>query len=117
MALIRGAKGFCSCPWCLVPSKSTSDLSKSYALRDQDSSKKLIDMKNYTTAAAREEKLKEQGLRPVEVFLVHFSISIVIIFPRIYFGKSATLTHTGQYLGIAYMLFMVDFLGTTYGQK
>ena len=117
MALTRGAKGLCSCPCCLVPSKSTSDLSKTYALRNQKSSMELVDPEKYTTAAAREEKMKEHGLRPVEVSNTYCRVHIVIFFHRMYSGGSIIQIHTRQFHGIVFMPSTVGFLDITYGLK
>ena len=67
MALIRGPKGKCSCPICYVPSNKTFDLSKSYDLRTVENTKDALDIKQYSSLSEREEKLKELGIRPVEV--------------------------------------------------
>ena len=67
MALTRGSNGYAPCPVCVVPFNELSDLSKTSKLRDTESHKRDIDVSNYDTLAEREEKLKELGLRPIEV--------------------------------------------------
>ena len=67
MALIRGSNGNCSCPICLVPSDKTYDLSKSHELRTVENTKNALNIKKYSSLTEREKKLKELGMRPVEV--------------------------------------------------
>ena len=77
MALIRGSNGLAPCPVCLVPRDKLSDLSQSFKLRDTVSHTSHIDLENYTTPAKREEKLKELGLQPLEVF--NHKIFIIVV--------------------------------------
>lgn len=70
MALIRGSNGKCTCPICYIPSDKTHDLSLSYDLRTVENTKDVLDVKKYSSISEREEKLKDLGIRPVEVFTI-----------------------------------------------
>lgn len=60
MALIRGTHGLRPCPVCLIPSKDLADINITAPLRDMEETQQLV-------AEGVEAKLKDQGLRPVEV--------------------------------------------------
>ncbi|KAH7917227.1 hypothetical protein BV22DRAFT_974760, partial [Leucogyrophana mollusca] len=65
MALIRGLHGKCPCPICLVPAHHQYKHSKTYPLRTAEEAQALVAFYKQDRAAG-EERLKEQGLRPVE---------------------------------------------------
>jgi hypothetical protein len=68
MALIRGTKGFCPCPICLVPADKQSDLSESYPLRTAEDTMAIVDRANEaSTATSRDDILKTYSLRNVPV--------------------------------------------------
>jgi arginine utilization protein RocB len=68
MALIRGFRGLCPCPICLVPHKDQRRLTEQYPLRTVESTKAIIELvKSKRTAVEREEILKENGLRAISV--------------------------------------------------
>ncbi|KAJ7508184.1 hypothetical protein B0H11DRAFT_1848468 [Mycena galericulata] len=67
MALIRGLQGLYPCPICFVPWNEQSDLSTEHPKRTATASEKILgDARAERTAAAREEVLKDHGLRDVE---------------------------------------------------
>jgi hypothetical protein len=80
MALIRGTKGNFPCPMCLVPRSDQSDLTKVHTLRTSQCSKDLYESGLGRTAAVREDLLKTQSLRNVEVcifqLLLHSSVKL-----------------------------------------
>ncbi|KAI0055128.1 hypothetical protein BV25DRAFT_1816053 [Artomyces pyxidatus] len=59
MALIRGLKGKCPCPICLVPSSQLAELSERHPFRTVAATKALVE-------DGSEEELKKHGLRKVE---------------------------------------------------
>ena len=68
MSLIRGAKGLCPCPICLIPADQLSDLETKYPLRTAEGSQAIVhDAEACQTVADAEELLKDAGLRPVQV--------------------------------------------------
>jgi len=68
MALIRGFRGLCPCPVCLVPNKDQRKITRQYPLRTVDNTKALIELaKGKRTAAERENILKENGIRVISV--------------------------------------------------
>lgn len=69
MALIRGFRGLCPCPVCLVPNSEQRRITGNYTLRTAVEVQQLFEeVKKCRTEAEKEEILKEQGLRPVEVY-------------------------------------------------
>jgi hypothetical protein len=77
MSLIRGVKGLCPCPICLVPKEKQADLSVSYPLRTaKDTMKILREADSCQYAYQREDILKSHGLRNVKV---KFQMSILCI--------------------------------------
>lgn len=68
MALIRGSKGYCPCPICLVPKEELSNLTTRYALRNAKDTQQLVQEAHESTAAIGEESLKSQSIRDVNVF-------------------------------------------------
>jgi len=81
MALIRGLKGLYPCPICFVPWNEQSDLSTEHPLRTgAESQRILMDARAKRTLAERDELLKDNGLRDVEV--IHFFFTA--------FGRSNT---------------------------
>jgi hypothetical protein len=80
MALIRGGKSLFPCPTCLVPSDRLFDLSVKWPKRNQKETQKLVDnvlITNRGKLREVEEKLKDQGLRPIKV---GFSLHMVCIY-------------------------------------
>ena len=68
MALIRGLNAMYLCPICYVPWQEQSDLSMEHPHRvSQDSESLVQEARTLRTAAEREELLKDNGLRDVEV--------------------------------------------------
>jgi hypothetical protein len=67
MALIRGEKGLYPCPICLVPRGQQSDLSTFHTLRTAAHTREIYEAGQKLTSAEREELLKSEGLRNVEV--------------------------------------------------
>jgi len=68
MALIRGLKGLYPCPICFVPWNEQSDLSTEHPLRTAMESQHILsDARAKNTVAEREELLKDNGLRNVDV--------------------------------------------------
>jgi hypothetical protein len=70
MVLIRGTQGNFPCPICLVPRDDQSDLTKVYAIQTSKQSKDLYETGLGLTAAAREDLLKTESLRNVEVHIL-----------------------------------------------
>lgn len=87
MALIRGSNGLAPCPVCLVPAKGLSDLSKTHAPRTVETHKKDLNPATYKTLAEREKKLKDIGLRPVEVISETMLIYCCSVIHRIHSGR------------------------------
>jgi hypothetical protein len=69
MALIRGVNGLCPCPVCLVPGEKQHDPSTKWKLRDMNETRKLIKGAKEGKRNQWEPKLKENGLRKIEVSL------------------------------------------------
>lgn len=69
MALIRGLRGLCPCPKCLVPKDQLSDLSQVYDLRTAKGTQYLLDEAAELIQADKEDLLKSHGLRNVQVSL------------------------------------------------
>jgi hypothetical protein len=68
MALIRGLNAMYPCPICYVPWQEQSDLSTENPHRvAQDSERLIQEARALRTAAEREELLKDNGLRDIEV--------------------------------------------------
>lgn len=68
MALIRGFKGNCTCPVCLVPHDQQSELATAplYPLRKMEDAASVI-ASTEMSAGEKETALKKLGLRPVAV--------------------------------------------------
>ncbi|ETW76940.1 hypothetical protein HETIRDRAFT_328617 [Heterobasidion irregulare TC 32-1] len=67
MALIRGARGKCPCPICLVPDNMLSDLSQDFPLRTSENSQDIFkEAMMMATVLEKEELLKQYSLRGVE---------------------------------------------------
>lgn len=91
MALIRGVKCKYPCPICLVPGNKLSDRSAVFPLRSSKESEEVVDCTTAMTAQAREDILKEFGLRPIKVCLhvivlleVH---SVLVLLFRMFSGN------------------------------
>lgn len=68
MALIRGFRGLCPCPVCLVPHKDQRRITEQYPLRTVESTKVILELvKSKKTAAEKEDILKENGIRAISV--------------------------------------------------
>lgn len=69
MALIRGVNGLCPCPVCLVPKDELHDPSREWQLRDMNETQELVKAAKAGKHIEWEPKLKEKGLRKLEVSL------------------------------------------------
>jgi hypothetical protein len=67
MSLIRGLKGLCPCPKCLIPQDKLSDFTEKYDLRTQESTQNIFQEARDLGATAKDEFLKKYGLRDVQV--------------------------------------------------
>ena len=67
MALIWGLRGLCPCPKCLVPKDQLSDLTQQHMLRTGQGVQDFFDEAADLGAVDKENLLKEQGLRDIEV--------------------------------------------------
>jgi hypothetical protein len=68
MALIRGYQGLFPCPVCLVPAEKLADTNLVFARRTAKNAKMLIKRASKaSTKAQKEEILKSQSLRDVQV--------------------------------------------------
>jgi hypothetical protein len=65
MALIRGLRGLCPCPKCLVPKDQLSDLTVRHEARTGKGVHELVG--SDLAAGEKDELLKAQGLRDIEV--------------------------------------------------
>lgn len=72
MSLIRGVKGLCPCPICLVPKEKQADLSVSYPLRTEKDTRHLLKQADSCQFGyQRENILKNHGLRYIKVKVLH----------------------------------------------
>ena len=76
IALIRGVNGLCPCPVCLVPGDKLHDPSTKWELRDMIETQKLVKAAKEGKHSQWEPKLKENGLRKIEVSLQ------ILLFPK-----------------------------------
>ena len=87
MALIRGLKGNCPCPICLVPSAKLADTSIKYPLRTAVESAELVNRtRGMASEAEREAILKPYGLRPIKVSTIcsfHVNTNTLLIFSEL----------------------------------
>ena len=67
MALIRGLRGLCPCPKCLVPKDQLSDLTQEHILRTGQGVQDLFSEAADLGAVDKNNLLKQQGLRDIEV--------------------------------------------------
>jgi hypothetical protein len=67
MALNRGFMGLQPCPVCHVPKNELHDCGKSWPLRTGLETQNIIAESKALTAAAGEQLLKSNGLRPIDV--------------------------------------------------
>ena len=81
MTLIRGARGLCPCPRCLVPIGQLYDLSKVDTLRTTHHTMALHKQANTLRAAKDKDAVyKPFGLRPIEVtFVNNFTIYFILL--------------------------------------
>ena len=70
MALIRGLRGLCPCPKCLVPRDKLSDLSHNHELRTAQGIQGIFEKARNLGATARDEIFKKAGLRDIKVGIV-----------------------------------------------
>lgn len=83
MALIRGLRGLCPCPKCLVPKDELSDLSKTYEIRTTEATMQILTEARTKNATDKEDALKKHGLRDVNVsFSLFRSLSAMLIDER-----------------------------------
>lgn len=77
MALIRGLNALYPCPICFVPWNEQSDLSTEHPKRTGQESKMILEKaRAFRTAAEREQLLKDNSLRDVEVLNFPHSVNI-----------------------------------------
>ena len=68
MSLIRGVRGLFPCNTCLVPNAMQIKMHERYPMRTADGVKKLLaKAMEATTGTEKEEILKAESLRPIEV--------------------------------------------------
>lgn len=67
MALIRGLRGKCACPKCLIPTDELSDLSKTFELRSSAKTIRILSEVKTMKGEEREAILKSMGLRNIQV--------------------------------------------------
>ena len=67
MALIQGLHGLCPCPKCLVPKNQLSDLTKKHPHRSGQGVQDLFNEAADLRVVDKENLLKTQGLRDIEV--------------------------------------------------
>lgn len=67
MALIRGLKALYPCPICYIKSDEQSDHEATPILRDSEKSKEIVHQARKLPGEARENLLKDNGLRNVDV--------------------------------------------------
>jgi hypothetical protein len=80
MALIRGFRGLCPCPVCLVPLKDQRRLTEQYPLRTVDSTMVIMELvKSKHTAGEKEKILKEKGIRAISVSPMNQTFSASLI--------------------------------------
>jgi len=70
MALIRGLRGLCPCPKCLIPHDKLSDLSQKYELYTARTTQDIFKSAAGLKAAARDDIFKKHGLRDIKVSAV-----------------------------------------------
>ena len=82
MALIRGLRGLCPCPKCLVLKDQLSDLTQRHENRTAQKIRNLLNEVATLSATDREKQLKQQGLRDVKVGMeiAKLSASIDLIY-------------------------------------
>jgi len=69
MSLTRGNLANFPCPICLVPRASQSDIRQPFTLRTTASMRQVFDDAQALNSTARDNFLREYGLRDVEVLL------------------------------------------------
>ncbi len=72
MCLIRGIKGLCPCPWCLVPAQEQQNLAHQFASRQIQQVRPIVE-DNSLSITAKDKKLKSLSFRPL---FVSFSNSV-----------------------------------------
>ena len=79
MALIRGFRGKCPCPICLIEGDKLSDLH--HVAQERTTAATYVKVtRTYTTEAAKENALKAEGLRPVIVSIITVVASQLLIY-------------------------------------
>jgi hypothetical protein len=88
MALIRGLQGLYPCPICFVPWNEQSDLSSEHPDRTGPESQRIVEeARSKVTAAEREEILKDNGLRDVDVRVLRNSFDLLLTLNRMCSGR------------------------------
>lgn len=119
MAAIRGLGSAHPCPVCLISSEDLSDLSKKAPRRTPIAMKNIYnEARKLNTKKAREEVLKEYGLRDVEVriglFLTLMAV-LTISACRTHSGRLSTQTFMLPFHGIGFTRTTGDYSLTIYG--
>lgn len=79
MALIRGTKGLCPCPVCLVPHKALHALNEEYPRWTAEDSRNTVKLARATKSTKDADKLlKSKGLRGINVCLYLFDPSLLV---------------------------------------
>jgi len=76
MSLTRGNLANFPCPICLVPRASQSDLRRPFALRTTTDMRQIFNDAQALNGTARDNFLREYGLRDVEVLLFILFLSV-----------------------------------------
>jgi hypothetical protein len=82
MSLTCGSSSNFPCPICLVPSSKQHCLLEKFDFQTQAATKALVHQALTKDATTCETMLKNQGLRPVIVSIINFSIFFLIFFPE-----------------------------------
>ena len=87
MALIRGLRGLCPCPICLVPNDKQADIVTLYPLRTSKDTLRIIkEADELQLQGEREELLKSYGLRYIKVIILIYNLRICLILFRMHSG-------------------------------
>jgi len=116
IALIRGLRGLCPCPKCLIPSTKLADFNAVYPERTPEQTvSKLNQAKQLemTSKADAEAILKESSLRPIIVCMIFNAQCLIhtelFIYFRIHSFYLQMLTHFGPSPMTIFILVIVGF--------
>lgn len=76
MCLIRGIRGLCPCPWCLVPAEQQLQLSQTFPSRQIQDVKPIVEDSNLGITA-KDQMLKEMSFRPISVSTLIYLIVFI----------------------------------------